>query len=340
MAGRLHSCTYLVCFLALVACAPPPHAQSRTTADAAEIAELWQEPIDLLDRDLFAGPGGAALAPSPDTTFEFVAFKTSGTNPGYTLRDATGRLWSVKLGVEAQSEVTASRILWALGFHQPANYYLPQFTMSGLMGGTRKDARFRTDVDPWRPGGEWSWYENPFAGTQPFRGLVVAQLILNAWDLKTPNNKIYFSIDPSLRPRRRFIVRDVGSSLGAAHQFALFHWLGTRGLQGSKNDLEDFERQGFITGVEGDRVRFDYRGVNEALLNMLTVADVVWTCELFARIPDGHWQAAFGAGHYSPADTERYLSKIKEKIAQGLALRRDPGAPIARTLRDGVVVTH
>jgi hypothetical protein len=318
VAGR-----YLILVFALAACAPPPHAQSRTSADPADIAELWQEPADLLERDMFGGPGGRALAPSAETTFAFVSFKTTGTNPGYTLRDAAGRLWSVKLGVEAQAEVTTSRILWALGFHQPANYYLPHFSMDGVMGGTRKDARFRTDVEPWREAGEWSWYENPFAGTQPFRGLVVAQLILNAWDLKTPNNKIYVSSDPSMRPSRRFMVRDVGSSLGAARQFALFHRLGTRGFQGSKNDLEDFERQGFILGVEGNRVRFDYRGVNQALVNMLTVADVVWTCELFARIPDSHWQAAFGAGHYPPADSERYIRKIKEKIAQGLALQRE-----------------
>ena len=314
---------YLVLVVALAACAPPPYAQTRTSETTADIAELWQEPVDLLQRDLFAGPGGIALAPSPDTTFAFVSFKTTGTNPGYTVRDDAGRLWSVKLGVEAQSEVTASRILWALGFHQPANYYLPRFEMSGFAGGTRNNARFRTDVDPWRPGGEWSWYENPFAGTQPFRGLVVAQLILNAWDLKTPNNRIYVAADPAMRPSRQFMVRDVGSSLGAARQFALFHRLGTRGFQGSKNDLDDFERQGFITGVDGNRVRFDYRGVNQALVNTLTVADVVWTCELLARIPDGHWQAAFRAGHYSPADSERYIRKIKEKIAQGLALRTD-----------------
>lgn len=313
---------YLVLVIALAACAPPPFAQTQKSEAAADLAELWQEPVDLLQRDLFAGPGGLALAPSQDDTFAFVSFKTTGTNPGYTVRDAAGRLWSVKLGIEAQSEVTASRILWALGFHQPANYYLPEFTMSGLPVGRRTEARFRTDIDPWRPGGEWSWYENPFAGTQPFRGLVVAQLILNAWDLKTSNNRIYFSADPAMRPSRRFMVRDVGSSLGAARQFALFHRLGTRGFQGSKNDLDDFERQGFITGVDGDRVHFDYRGVNQALVNMLTVADVVWTCELFARIPDGHWRDAFRAGHYSAAESERYIRKIKEKIAQGLELGR------------------
>lgn len=324
VAGRQTSCWSFLLVIALAACAAPPHAQVRASDAAADIAELWQDPVDLAQRDLFTGPGGAALMPSADTTFQFVSFKTTGTNPGYEVRDPSGRLWSVKLGVEAQAEVTASRILWAIGFHQPANYYLPAFRMSGLMGGTRADARFRTDIDPWRPAGEWSWYENPFAGTQPFRGLVVAQLILNAWDLKTANNRIYSSVDPSRRPSRQFIVRDLGSSLGAARQFALFHRLGTRGLQGSKNDVDDFERQGFIIGVNGDRVRFDYRGVNEPLVNMLTVSDVVWTCELLARIPDGHWQAAFRAGHYPDSAAERFIRKIKEKIAQGLALKH-PG---------------
>jgi hypothetical protein len=118
------------------------------------------------------------------------------------------------------------------------------------------------------------------------------------------------------------MVRDVGSSLGEARQFFLHHRLGLYGWQGSKNHVDDFERQGFITGVDGERVTFDYRGVNTALINILTVRDVVWTCELFARIPDGHWQAAFRAGHYDPAVADRYIRKIKDKIAQGLALKR------------------
>lgn len=303
-----------------MACAAPPHAQTLSPA-AADIAELWQDPVDLLQRDLFSGPGGPALTPPANATYQFAAVKTSGTNPGYDVRDASGRLWSVKLGIEAQSEVTTSRILWAIGFHQPATYYVPQFILSGAEAGTKVNARFRTDVEPWRAAGEWSWYANPFADTQPFRGLVVAQLVLNAWDLKTSNNRIYDAADPQRRPRRQFMVRDVGASLGHARQFPLFTLLGTRGLQGSKNNVEDFERQGFITKVDGTRVEFDYRGRNRVLVDRIRVADVIWTCELLARIPDGHWQAAFRAGHYSAEDSERFIDKIKEKIEQGLALR-------------------
>lgn len=309
---------------ALAACAPPPGVEPRVSTPA-DAAELWQEPVDLDQRDLRAGPGGSGLAPQPSQQFTFVAFKTSGTNPGYDVRDSSGRLWSVKLGIEAQSEVTVSRILWALGYHQPPTYYLRQFTLTGSDGddGLKQQARFRTDADGWTAGGEWSWYENPFVGTRPFRGLVVAQLILNAWDLKTPNNTIYEAADPAIGQGRRFVVRDVGASLGRARQFALFTALGTRGWQGTKNDVDDFEGQGFITSVHGDDVEFDYRGVNQPLVDTVSAADVVWICERFARIPDSHWRAAFAAGDYAPEDAERYIRKIKDKIAQGLALKRD-----------------
>lgn len=310
----------IVIAVVVVACTYAPQAEPQP-GGTADIAELWQEPADLIERDLLHGPGGAALAPPADGTFEFVAFKTTGTNPGYDVKDSSGRMWSVKLGVEAQSEVTTSRILWAMGYPQPATYYVRQFTLTGTDAGVKINARFRTDLDQWRAAGEWSWYENPFVGTQPFRGLVVAQLVLNNWDMKTSNNRIYEATDPSAMPRRQFMVRDVGSSLGHSKQFRLFAMLGTRGIQGSKNDIDDFERQGFIEKVDGDTVDFDYRGMNQPLVDTVTPSDVIWACEQLAKIPDGHWQAAFKAGAYTQADADRYIRKIKEKISQGLALK-------------------
>ena len=65
--------------------------------------ELWAEPGPA--RDLFWGVGGRDPAPDPDGVFRFVARDTTGKSPGYDVRDAQGRLWSVKLGLEAQSEV-------------------------------------------------------------------------------------------------------------------------------------------------------------------------------------------------------------------------------------------
>jgi hypothetical protein len=313
----------LTVIAALVACVNTPQAQPHQAASRdAAIAELWQEPVDLLQRDLFLGPAGTALTPPPDdASFEFVAFKTSGTNPGYDVRDASGRPWSVKLGIEAQSEVTASRILWAMGFHQPPQYFVRRFTLTGADAGVKEVARFRTDLEPWRATGEWSWTDNPFVNAPEFRGLIAAQLVLNSWDLKTPNNRVYESTDATMTPRRRFVVRDMGSSLGHSRQYWLFATLGTRGKQGSKNDVEGFEEQGFITKVEGDDVDFDYRGLNQSLVDRVTARDVIWACTLLDRIPDGHWQAAFRAGAYPQEHADRYIRKIKEKVAQGLALR-------------------
>ena len=106
-------------------------------------------------------------------------------------------------------------------------------------------------------------------------------------------------------PQRFYVVRDLGSSLGSPRQHRFFAWLGTRGQQGTKNDLAGFERRGFITEVDGNRVEFDYRGLNEELTAIVTPADVIWSCELLDRLPDEHWQACLPrrrlrAGHGGP----------------------------------------
>lgn len=314
---------FIVLVVALIACAQSPQAQQARTEFSPAIADLWQEPADLLERDLYLGPGGADLKPpSTDGSFEFVAFKTSGTNPGYDVKDASGRLWSVKLGLEAQPEVTSSRILWAMGFHQPPQYYVHSFKLTGMDAGVKENARFRTEEqDKWKAAGDWSWYENPFMNSPQFGGLIVAQLILNNWDLKTANNRLYEATDPSAKPQRLYMVRDVGASLGHSKQAHFFKMLGTMGSQGTKHDIEGFEQQGFIKSVDGDRVSFDYRGYNQKLVDRVTVANVIWACEQMAKIPEGHLQAAFKAGAFTEDETARYIKKIKEKIAQGLALK-------------------
>ena len=52
-----------------------------------------------------------------------------------------------------------------------------------------------------------------------------------------------------------------------------------------------------------------------------SLPDVIWASEQLAKISDQQWQAAFKAGAFVQADADRYIAKIKEKIAQGLALK-------------------
>ena len=69
-------------------------------------------------------PWGAARAPDPDALHVHAA-ETTGTNPGVVVQDPAGREWHVKqpprndYGEEGPVEVTLSRVLSAVGYHQP-----------------------------------------------------------------------------------------------------------------------------------------------------------------------------------------------------------------------------
>lgn len=286
----------------------------------ARLEELWQEPKDLERRDLIHGAGGPQLKPA-DSTFTLVAKDTSGWSPGFDVRDQAGLEWSVKLGPEAQSEVVTSRILWAIGFHQPPTYYLPQWTLVGGEGGEQPPGRFRPELRDREVIADWSWYENPFIGSRPYRGLVVVNLILNSWDWKTSNNKVYRLAEPLDGVSRWFVVRDVGASLGKTTYPHVLKWFRLRGFgQGTRNDLAGFVEQGFIKSVENGSIEFDYRGIYRDVIESVTPDDVRWACSLLSRLSDQQWSDAFRAGGYTVEQTARYVTKIKEKLAQGLAL--------------------
>ena len=295
----------------------------RTTASdpaAVDLSQLWQEPTDLARRDLFAGPSLTGITvPTAGASFTFVKADRTGYSPGYDVRDAAGVDWSVKLGKESQTEVVSSRILWAIGYHQIPTYYLTTWTMTGGGAANPGPGRFRPTPPGYKAIADWAWTENDFAHTQPFRGLVVANMILNNWDWKTSNNKVY-EVTGGDGPPRRYVVRDLGASLGKTSAPALTRWLGSRMAQGSRNDIEDFESQGLIRGVAGDRVDFDYKGIYSGVVESVQPADVVWTARLLSRISDAQWNDAFRAGGYAPDIAARYIAKIKSKIAEGMAL--------------------
>lgn len=287
---------------------------------AVDVSHLWVEPADIQTRDLFAGPPSPIPPPAATTTFTFVKADTSGYSPGYDVRDTEGIEWSIKVGPEAQTEVAASRILWAVGYHQVPTYFLTTWTMTGAPEEAPSPARFRPELPTHKVVGEWSWYENEFVDTQPFKGLVVINLLLNNWDWKTSNNKIYDLMNPDGTGVRRYVVRDLGASFGKTDAPGIARVLGARIAQGNRNNLEDFEQQGFIKAVNGSRVDFDYDGIYQTIVDTVTVNDVVWTSKLLARLSDEQWNAAFAAGGYPPDQAARFIAKIKAKIAEGLAL--------------------
>jgi hypothetical protein len=144
--------------------------------------------------------------------------------------------------------------------------------------------------------------------------LLVANLILNNWDLKTTNNRIYrVSVADGL-PVRRFIVQDLGAALGRA-----------RWPIGTRNDVDGFERQRLIHRIENGIVEFDYNGRHRELFRDFTPDDVLWTCRLLAHLTDDQWQDVFRAAHYPDAISRRFITKLKSKIQEGLAIDRRAG---------------
>jgi hypothetical protein len=280
--------------------------------------QLWAEPAELSERDIYNGPGGEELRPVPGQTFTFIAKDTTGWSPGWDVRDIPGMKWDVKQGPEAQSEIVASRIAWALGYHQPPTYYVEEWTLvGGESPGPQAPGRFRPELPMWKDKGTWSWARNPFVDTQPFRGLLVLMHILNNWDLLDRNTALYQVDEPVRGARTLYVVKDLGAALGKA-----------RSLPGkaTRNDVADFETQGFVKGVDEDGyVLFDdTRWHHEPLFERLTPADVRWICERLDRLTTDQWQAAFRAARYEPAVADRFIRKIQEKVRMGVVLGDGP----------------
>jgi hypothetical protein len=283
----------------------------RQPVTAAQLAELWVDPGST-PRDLFWGVGGRRRAPAPQTAFTVIGKDSTGFSVSYDVTSPDAIEWSAKLGAEAQTEVVVSRLLWGLGYHQPPTYYLPSWTVAGEGNRKESEARFRPKLAQLDRRSEvWSWADNPFSGTRELKGLLVILLMLNSTDLKDDNNSIY-EVTPPLGRGRWFVVRDLGASLGE-----------TGKLYPRRNWLEGFESQAFITAVSGSSVEFDYDGRHQELLSMIGPGDVQWAARRMARLTDRQWQDAFRAGNYAPPRAERYIARMKEKIADGLALRVD-----------------
>jgi hypothetical protein len=283
---------------------------------AAPLSELWSEPppADLAARDLLHGPGGPERTPGREAPYTVQRRDTTGYSDGYDVTDAEGRAWDIKLGKEAQSEVVASRILWALGYHQPPVYYASGWQLTGEWDGEGEPARFRLEADH-ESDGEWEWRDNPFVGTQVLNGLLAVNLLLNNWDLKTSNNRIYRMRDRRAEPSRRFVVQDLGATLGKPRPFP----------HGTRNDIEHFEEGRLIRDAGEGRVLLDYSGRHRDTVEQLRVADVIWACALMDRLSDEQLDDAFEAAGYAPDVRRRFVAKIREKVREGLALRSLPG---------------
>jgi hypothetical protein len=297
-----------------------PAVAPTVPAGMAHLEELWSPPAQIADRNLFHGTWSREYTPDTQAPFAFVKNKTSGVNPGMTVRDALGREWSVKQaphdgrGAEGPVEVVLSRVLDALGYHQPPVYYVPSFTLTDTFGvRTEPGGRFRLNHRSLKERGTWSWQQNPFVGTRPYQGLLVILLLFNSSDLKNSNNTVYeYRISRAL-VEQWYVVRDLGTALGRPAR-----------VLPTRSDIDAFERIPFVAGIENGFVRFDYGGWHKELVeNRITPGDVQWASHLLAQLTETQWHDAFRAAGYERPLAERFIRRIRAKIAEGRALGVD-----------------
>ena len=275
----------------------------------SELADLWVEPE--AERELFYGVGGPPLAPNPRTLFKVLEAKQGGFSDGYTVVDPGGREWSVKLYPEARTEVVASRILWAVGYHQPPVYTLDRWSAGGAAGPNPQPvARFREEMPDFHElteAGPWSYSDNPFVGTRPLAGLLVLHVMLGNSDLKADNNMLYTLARPVEGAQRWYVALDLGHTFGRTGVF-----------DAPRDDIDVFDETPFIKAVDHGVVKFEYRGLHGSLLKSITVADVHWICRRLSLMTDRQWADAFRAGGYAEPTAQRYIRRLKQKIAEGM----------------------
>jgi hypothetical protein len=321
----------------------PVMAQNKSNVTtAAGVPVLWRDPGDLTKRDLRYGPGSAALAPS--APFVFAGEESTGESPKFKVTDSRGDTWVVKLGVEAQAETVATRIIWSVGYFADESYYFDRVTINNLPKLSRgqeyvegksviRGARFEPKRKNVERGINWDWEENPFVQTRELDGLKVLMVLLGNYDTRVANNKILTASSDAGTLEARYVATDVGATLGK---------VGGLGGKRPKNSLEDFRSSKFITGVENGFVQFDYstkpkgmgkfasffkpsyrssQAKKERAMKTITVANARWMGSVLSELSDEQLRDAFRSAGYDTATMEGFIKVIRNRIAELNALQ-------------------
>ena len=278
---------------------------------------LWQRPDDITSRDLFLGPGGKAMRPDL-RRISFIKEEKGGYSKKYRIRDGSGREWVAKIGKEAQSETSAVRLLWGMGYLTEVNYLVPRITIPGK--GTFTNVRLEARPENWKREGEWKWKQNPFTGTPQLQGLKILMALINNWDLKDSNNVI---IKDRGGDELRYVISDLGATFGHASTTPII-WRITR----SRNNPEKYAKSDFLEKVKGDRVVLHFGGKNRGLMKDIRIDDARWIASLLSQLRDQQLRDAFRAANYTPSQVNILVSEVRERTNELVSLR--PNVQIQR----------
>ena len=314
--------SFVLAFVLLLGLAPAAAAQKDKGKKQKETPTgtpvLWRAPADVSSLNLLLGPGGEAMKPDLSRV-TFVREETGGYSKKYRVKDAAGRTWVAKIGVEAQSETAASRLVWAAGYGAEITYLAPRVTIEGK--GSFENVRFEA-----RPEGVdrldiWKWEQNPFVGTRELQGLKVLMAMLENWDMKDDNNKVIYVPAADGRPDElRYIISDLGATFGKTDSpGSIGGWL--RQVRGTRNAPADFAADKFIAGVEAGKVRLDYEGKNSKMMRDVTVEDARWLGTHLSTLSDEQIADAFRAANYTPEQVRVLTTAVRSRINELVNLK-------------------
>jgi hypothetical protein len=255
----------------------------------------------------------------------------TGTNPKVEVRDAAGRLWTVKFGAEVNTDTFAPRLLSALGYAAQPTFFVGTGSIGGVQDlkrarhfiskdGSFQSARFKLREHHAKDDADsksWSWVDNPFVGTHELSGLKILIMLLSNWDTKDArdregsNNEI---IEPAESSSWWYAVTDWGASLGKSGGF----------LKRSRWDWNGYRAQTarFVRMAPDGTIDWGFRGKHgHDITAGVSLEDVRWLVPHLARITDEDLQAGLTASGASAPVAREYTRLIRERIVQlqGLA---------------------
>jgi hypothetical protein len=336
----------------------------------AFIGGLWHDPGEISFLDLAFGCGGKEHAPRTGAVYSFVKEDLGGTSTKFYVKDDRGVEWLVKVGDEARPETAATRLVWAMGYFTDEDYFVAELHVAGITtlhrhsksihkDGTVTNARLKRSRKGQKKLATWAWDDNPFLGSRELNGLRVLMALINNWDLKTVNNKIYGARQigeaPEANSRHEipgggnqavdsdvalsltadvtqdnvhYVVSDLGASFGRTGAF----------FSRSKGKVKDFAKDPFIRAATPQTVDFVMRTKPGGIVRGFKphyyrergeMADVVrqvprahakWIGSQLARLTPEQIRSAFFAAGFTPREIDSYTKVLSERISELNAL--------------------
>jgi len=319
----------LIVLLGVTAASASGQKSSEKVAPDPDKRAIWTDPGDIKSKDLFNGPGGEKHRPQPPV--KFLKEDMHGHNSKFDVEDSNGKKWKAKLGIEAQPETVATRLLWAVGYFANEDYFISDLQVEGLPEHLHRGQSHVIDPNhvggvrlqrhPGKKEATWNWRHNPFVGTREFNGLRVMMALISNWDLNDSNNAIV----QDKVGEEHYMVTDVGTAFGAS---------GNRYTEaGSKNNWREYRYSEFITKATSTYVNFSLPRfpppmhifnlpsyVHQVRMrwvgNHIPRADAKWLGGLLAQLSTEQIQDAFRAAGYPPEKAADFTQVVQKRIAE------------------------